>query len=347
MMPRYLLVFACPVLLVVATAALLSVYFEPITGDLVRIGRWAERDFGGRAAQPVLAIKANGKGVTSPDVLVLGDSFSRGNLWQSVVSTQLNKKILSFHYDEQVGCLDNWLQFALDDPSAKTVVVETVERNFIGVFREKKPCQKVEPKPFELAPEAAIPIRTKWPPAVNLAYAFAAARNTLKMYFNANAPVHGKRVVNTPIKNACASFSNRRSDRMLYLKDDEIKLDWKHEDVIGAIAGIQRTQALFQAHGKKFILIVVPDKSTVYHDCLLGGDLATAKYENVTDKLIAAGINIPDLQRSFTANAGSFVDLYSPDDTHLSVSGFVFLASEIERFMTEGAGGKNNSLGLR
>lgn len=332
MMRRYLLVFSCPVLLVVAIATSVSIFFEPISGDLVRIGRWAERDFGGLAAQPVLAIKMNGVATTSPDILVLGDSFSRGNYWQSEISTKLNKKILSFHYD-QVGCVNNWLQFALNDLSAKTIIVEVVERNFLVHFRELNPCKKSKPIPFELLSTHTSPLRAKWPIAVDLEYAFMAGKNSLKMNSNMGNSIRTGLVVNAPIKKTCANFSNRRSDRMLYLTNDEIKLDWNKEDVDEAVSVILRIQALFQARDKKLVFVVVPDKSTVYQKCLLGGGLETEGLVNITDQLIAVGINTPNVLRAFKINSSNLVDLYRPDDTHLSENGFVLLANEIMRFM--------------
>lgn len=337
-MRRYLLIVICPVLLVVAVATALTIFFGPITGDLVRIGRWTEWDFGGKAVQPVLAINANGSAITNPDILVLGDSFSRGNFWQSIVSTRLNQKTLSFHYG-QVGCLDNWLQFALNDPSAKTVIVEVVERSFIGIFFEQGPCQKARPQPFELASGTTHVQSVLWPPVVNLGYAYMAGGNTLKMAFNAAAPVRGKMVVNTPLNKDCGNFSNRRSDRMLYLLDDEDKLKWTDASVNTAIARILEIQNTFETHGKKFILMVVPDKLTVYQGCLLDDRLASAKFVNVTDQLIAAGVNTPDILRAFNEAVVTRVDLYKPDDTHLSESGFTFLAQEVERFMLEGSVG--------
>src|SRR3569623_1607928 len=77
---RYLLYFSATVfsiLLLTACLGLIFEPFEPLTGDLTRFGIYAEIDFGWHAPQPVIQIAANGRAITNPDILVLGDSFSK------------------------------------------------------------------------------------------------------------------------------------------------------------------------------------------------------------------------------------------------------------------------------
>ena len=46
-MRRYLRFFLAPVIVIACCAAVLSTYFEPIVGDLTRVGFFSERDFDG------------------------------------------------------------------------------------------------------------------------------------------------------------------------------------------------------------------------------------------------------------------------------------------------------------
>src|SRR5689334_406455 len=114
---RALLYIACFLAFPIAYISLIiafSFYFESVEGDLTRLGNWAERDFGPRAPQPDVTVKYNGEGIKHPDVLVLGDSFSRSNYWQSYVAQMRGVEILSFHYQD-VGCLDNWLRWVMNE----------------------------------------------------------------------------------------------------------------------------------------------------------------------------------------------------------------------------------------
>lgn len=332
---RYLFFFAVTVSILLGPVALLSFIFECNDGDLTRIGGYAEHDFGWNNLQPVLQLVRNGKSITSSDVLVLGDSFSRGNIWQSVLAEKLNQKILSFHYN-QVGCITNWLAYALKS-SARTVAIEFIERDFLNHFGHLVACRSQDPIPFEFLATNTVATRLKGPPELHIMQTFLVAWNTFVMNLIPNAAVRGhinsmgEDVINAPIKKGCAKFSNRRADRLLYLRQDENKLRWTSEDMERAIAKITQIQMTLAVQGKRFILIVVPDKLSVYQDCLTNDiALEARKRINITRLLIASGVNTPDLLGAFHDNKNKIVDLYSPNNTHLSVSGYIFMANQVE-----------------
>jgi hypothetical protein len=156
------------------------------------------------------------------------------------------------------------------------------------------------------------------------------------MSFTGASPVRGELVVNAPLKNHCANFSNRRADRILYFVKDENKLKWQSDDMNQAVANALKIQQQFLASGKQFILVVAPDKLSVYQDCLLNdSDLANRKRVGITQLLIAAGVNTPDLLRPFSESSKYITDLYRPNDTHLSESGFVLMAEKLEKFIAD------------
>ncbi|MET3130521.1 hypothetical protein AAKU55_000778 [Oxalobacteraceae bacterium GrIS 1.11] len=326
-MRRFLIFFALTSALVLLPAACLSVYFQPLDGDLTRIGAYAERDFGWNAPHPVINIHKNGKSMTDPDILVLGDSFSEHNIWQSILSDQLHKKILSFRID-QVGCINGWLEYALNQSTAKTVVLETVERNFLDRMLNLD-CKDGNFHPFELAATTSALTRPNWPPELRVNQTFQVAINTLKMTANPNLTLNGN-VVNATIKPACAKFSNRHADRILYYPVDRDKLRWPPEEQARAISNVMRLQQRFTGQGKKLVFIVVPDKLSVYQDCLLADPDRTArKRVNIIQTLIASGANTPDLLHQFQQQIGVTVDLYNPNNTHLSESGYLSMARQI------------------
>src|SRR3569833_1657581 len=108
-MRRYLLYFSATVfsiLLLTAFLGLIFEPFEPLTGDLTRIGYYAEKDFGWNAPQPVFQNAANGKAITFLDILVIGDSYSKDNVWQSVFAANTHQQIQSFE-TAHVGCISH------------------------------------------------------------------------------------------------------------------------------------------------------------------------------------------------------------------------------------------------
>lgn len=334
-MHRYILFFAAPLLLVCGSSACISLMIEPINNDLTRVGGYAERDFGWNAPQTVIKLKANGKFITDPDVMVLGDSFSFGNVWQSILQTQSSLSFLSFHY-KKAGCISNWIDYALSRPSAKTIVIESVERAFMSRFLNLNACRPEIPIPFELPEADSIASRATWPPEWHILYAFKVAINRLKMDLNPNDSVRGKNVVNSPINADCAKFSNRRADRLLYYKEDEEKMHWKLEDRNRAISNSLQIQKKIAEHGKKFVLIVIPDKLSVYKPCILDVNHLKANNEpDIIKSLMASGVNTPDLLSEFQKNTGNMPDLYYPNDSHLSINGYIMMTETLSKFFTK------------
>lgn len=332
-MRRYLLYFSAIVSITLVPAALLSWLFEPINGDLTRIGHYSEMDFGWNSTQPAVLLRENGGAIVAPGILVLGDSFSRENEWQSALGLKLNKPILSFHY-AQVGCIKNWIEYALNQSSADTVAMQVVERDFVNRFSDLPACKSAPPSPLEKSPKTSSATRSTWPPELHILRTYRIAINTLRMSLNPDSALRGS-AINAPIRQQCAKFSNRRADRILYYPDDENKLHWKQDDMTRAIFNVIRIQEVFAASGKTLIFIIAPDKLSVYQDCLINDpDRAARKRINVTKSLIEAGGNAPDLLHAFQENSGKVVDLYYPNNTHLSTSGYMFMAEKLLPFFS-------------
>lgn len=262
-------------------------------------------------------------------MLVLGDSFSEGNVWQSVVSARSGHTTLTYTYDP-IACPSSWLDYALAQPGAKTVIVEIVERLFVGRYAKMERCRADPPLAHEVRRYETQAMRATWPPALHLSYTFQTALNTWKMRHTPGQFRSGK-VINTPLKPGCAAFSSLRADRLLYYTRDNLKLAWTAQDLADAVANIKKVQDEFAAHGKTFIFVLVPDKSSTYRDCLADDkDSEARKRVNTTQALLAAGVTTPDLMHAFQENANRITDLYLPDNTHLSPAGYILMAGQIE-----------------
>lgn len=327
-MRRYLIILILPGLIFFGLFGSLSYYFEPIDGDLTRIGRYSEHDFGWNARQPAIDVLANGRASTKPDVLVLGDSFSATNIWQSILSQKTGNRIQSFDY-QNVGCIDSWFKFALQHNTAKTLVIETVERNFLNRFSKTSSCNGSTPKPFEISPYKTRETRNKTPLEVHFFHNFMVAQNTIRMH-SADRQRLGGAVINAPLIKSCAKFSNLRADRILYYPVDENKLNWTQGDVSQAINNVMAMQKTAREYGKILVFVLVPDKLTIYSQCIMLGTRSQfSLMPDVGTRLMEAGANMPELQETFRTAIQQIPDLYFPNNTHLSWAGYSLMATKI------------------
>lgn len=335
-MRNYLLHFSVAALLVLLPTIFFAWWAEPLSkepnqADLTRIGKWTAHDFGPNAMHPTVHVNASGQSTINPDVMVLGDSFSGLNLWQSVLSHNTGYVVNSFHYDK--NCIPNFIGAAIADPASKFIVVETVERSFVERFSHISSCPRTELIPLEAQAGIKAYPRPTWPPTLSLSYLTATAINTAElnifpeMYFNKFT------VVNTPLRTGCVRFSNRRNDRLLYYADDDFKQLWSAQEIRDAVANVLRIQKEVERRGKKFVLVVAPDKSSVYQACLLHKN-DTQSMPNITEILISFGVKTPNLLTSFRGNINKIVDLYDPDNTHWSEAGYILAGNEIGKYLS-------------
>jgi len=308
----------------------LALYLEPVVGDLTRTGRWSENDFGWHAPQPAINIVTNGRATVNPDIVVLGDSFSLANYWQSALSSNVGKKILTFGYGD-VGCIDNWIRWSKDNSAAKIVILQVVERNFISSFRTITPCKESTPVPIEVSSGKSSSQRTTWPPTLDAKYLFLTALNTMRMNASPNASIAHGEVINAPIRPGCARFSNKRSDRLLHIVHDNRKENWNDQEVNEAVANVRKLKDEITRAGKKFIFVVAPNKLTAYQECLVGNK--PARFPDVTRQLNRTGVDAPDLISAFKGNIDLITDLYYPNNTHWSESGYQLAAETIAAYV--------------
>ncbi|MDB5866712.1 MAG: hypothetical protein JWO70_4518 [Betaproteobacteria bacterium] len=331
-MARYLIHCFVTAALTAAVLTGLSVYCQPLDGDLTSIGAWAERDFGWNAPRTRLAPTREEASHAAPGVLVLGDSFSFSRPWQSVLAAEAGMNVLSFSY-RSAGCIENWVRWATES-TADAVIIEVVERNFIRTFSGPPGCAPHVPEASEVKPAGPLTRSTalRWPPGLDAYYLVRTAINTLTMNAGGQRPVRGNLVVNVAIRHGCGAFSHRREDRMLYYAEDEGKNSWKEADVQATIANVLRLQQEVLSAGKRFVFVVVPDKLTIYEHCIAQErDRRTPNAPNITSRLIAAGAHAPDMVTVFRALSASAIDLYDPNNTHLGPNGYFAMGRTVEQ----------------
>lgn len=324
---KYVIWFAIPVITFFIVAIPLALYFEPLSGDLTRIGYWSERDYGWKKSQPEVLVRGNGVETQNPQVLVLGDSFSSHNIWQSYLASSRQLEILSFDY-KQVGCVENWIGWVLENHSSnsQTIVLELVERGFISMFRRLDQCAKITPKPFMLANKILSPKRPSSPLVLDAEYLIRTAFNSLRVEMS-GGEIRSGEVVNSELTTDML-FSNRNPSRLLYYFEDDSKNSWSETEIRASVDNLKKIQDRLAAKGLRLVVVVVPDKSTTYRPYMTNRDSKNT-YPNIPNRLSLAGVSNVNLVNRFQTAAKEVIDLYLPDDTHLSAQGYKLLASFI------------------
>ncbi len=326
---RFLATFFLTALAVACLYLLDSAYFQPLIGDLTRTGHWPERDYGWNARNP--AFKADTNELTlATNVLVLGDSFSERNIWQTYLhqrDASLNTATLDFND----LCPDQLPAF-IDSHPLKTglVVLESVERAFVYRFDGSLCTHAVNPAETPLRQELPglqydIERRTRqiFPPE-DLVWITAANLNILAMNRWPQKDFLG--YSDNVVLNRSDLFSSRRSDRLLFLGGDIGKFSWPPGSFDRSAAALRKLDADLKSRGFGLLVMVVPDKSTVYRDYLKNPHLLGTPID-WNAFFSHAGISAVDLEGPFRQSiATGVVDFYLPDDTHLSLYGYQEMA---------------------
>ena len=329
-MRKYILHFSFVFFLICTPIFGFSLWTQPLYGDLTRIGRWASHDFGPNSSIPTINVKASGRALDNSDAVVLGDSFSQRNLWQSVLTEKTHNVIKTYDYG---NCIPTFIKSAIENSSNKVVIIETVERSFIQRFNYVPSCSKKLLVPSEIKAETVggIP-RPKWPISTDFWHTTTTAINTIRSsIFNEK---YSKRynTVNTDLSDECALFSNRKNKKFLYYADDDLKSQWSEIEIKAAISNVLNIQKQVERSGKKFIFIIAPDKSSVYKKCIKTGNI-NLTMPDINQLLIDAGVNAPNLHYVFKEKINTIVDLYDPDNTHWSESGYILAGETIGDYL--------------
>ncbi|HZX31253.1 MAG TPA: hypothetical protein VFF03_07885 [Rhodocyclaceae bacterium] len=306
----------------------IALYQEPVDGDLTRIGYLPERQFGWNDPQPVQAVRANGKSLEGADVVVLGDSFSQKNVWQSAFSDLTGARVVTFDYGD-IGCFANWRSWLLAQPRLpRLVIVQTVERNLVERFKAPRPCRSVEPRPIRVEAGATAAERPRFPRGgINAAYLFKVLGRDAKTA--ADGRLATGEVVVAGLDRADL-FSSRATGRILYYAGDEDKIGaWTPGDLDGVAATLNGFAAELAGRGSRVAFAVVPDKLTAYYAHVRPQPAPAERYPDSMGLLRGRVAGLVDLKTPFLEAIAANRDLYKPDDTHLSTRGYQLMARTI------------------
>ena len=297
-------------------------------GDLSRISRVRDAVFGWTRPQPMVPAELQrAVGIADADVLVVGDSFSVGLVWQSRL-VKAGYRVAMIHWDDaQPHCRDfrSWVRER--GFRGSWLIFETVERSLDQRIRANGDCvahRRPEVAAYSTPPSGPLPGAggLNWKSQfttglVSVVNDYRARTTTKSIVF-----WNGARLAF--VKDGCRLFSHSFCDRVLVLADDERarRLD---ADMIGPM----KTWAAGYPDGVNVMWLVVPNKSSVY--------LSPEESVSAAREIAHDGLG-PDLFAPMRSQRLKTVDLYMPDDTHLSTSGFLLLGDIALAWMRRTAG---------
>lgn len=304
-----------------------------VWGDLTRLGRLSTHDFGRNAAADAPPLEVHHVAETAARVVVLGDSFSAWNQWQSQWMTWRGQKdVVSFHWDKIGGgaCLASWTRsLRARMPDAHQLVVEVVERSFgEKLVALDQPCTV---PPASTLPQQTVDavwadqrLETHWPPPDphHVLRALAAHYKTF------NRQSRRDEVVVTPL-NRSDLFTSRRSNLLLRYAGDSGKLLWQAPPLQAGARRLKKLQDELAAEGITMTMVVVPDKSTLYAPYVLHPEDRVLAAVDPWLLLQTTGVRQVLLLDRLRQAIPSLRDIYLPDDTHFSLDGFRLMAAAI------------------
>ncbi|MEB3222618.1 MAG: hypothetical protein VKS61_11120 [Candidatus Sericytochromatia bacterium] len=323
----FLKVFLALVLTWAAGFNALSVWLEPVTGDLTRIGSWAERDFGGNGPPDPMPVRGNGlAGGPPPDVLVLGDSFSAGNLWQTALAEATGLEPSTCLYGA-ARSLAGWVRLAERQP-ARTWLLQVVERHVVRDWAALGEAAGPLPAPHPVAPGRTKGRRAvvAWNP--DYAYLARAAWNHRRLAQAGDRLESGDTAV-LPLTREDL-FSCAARGRLLYLRDDDRKATWSERDLLRVEATLGAIDRAARRCGARLLVVAVPDKSTTYGPWLASAG-PPSRYEALQRRWTARGLSTVDLLTPLREALPGTPDLYLPNDTHLGPVGYRRMAAAVAR----------------
>jgi hypothetical protein len=306
-----------------------------LSGDLVRIGQWTERAHARRAPQAVVTVESNQAAVVqgrSPDIAVLGDSFSMGNVWQSVLMQHTGLLTRSWSFGGH-GCIDEFLRSL--PAGTKEVVIQTIERHLLDRFEQPAPCAPPGLQAFEGPPGVTEREHTSGRLSLDARYLFNSLRNHFRVRGNPVARIASGDTLSVHLKRSDL-FSSRLPQRLLYFLGDDFKEGWTAERVNRAAEQASQWQAMMDARGLRLTLLVVPDKSSVYRS-VVQPPLPPHGQPEFARRFAQSGVRIVWPLEEFQAIALAAhpqPDLYLPNDTHLSPGGFALLGGIMSRYFS-------------
>lgn len=321
-------IFSLSVIFALTIYAIIGFYFLPLSGfegDLTRLGKLPESKFGWTKSQPAISAESLHQSAwQEADVLVVGDSFSKPHLWQTVL-TQQGLRIHTEEWQNIRAICDDFFPWLKSQGfEGKFVIFEMVERGAEDVLDRSVRCKKmsyrtttyVQPTPPDISPDRqrrsysgklSVGIQT-W--LHSLQYTYLNSSPDFKQW---ELPNH---VRMQRLSSGCDLFSHPQCQDVLFLTEDRIQ-DF-NTDMLDNMAYINS-----KLDGIKPIWVIVPDKSTAY-----------LNFNKQFWNHAAQRFHAPNLLHAFRSEINNkTIDLYRGNDTHLSTEGFLIMGEAIRQSM--------------
>ncbi|MDD4962499.1 MAG: hypothetical protein PHI11_01125 [Gallionella sp.] len=309
-------------------------YFLPLAsfqGDLTRTGLLPETQFGWRKPQPAMDINWMQQATwAQADVLVIGDSFSDGRVWQTVL-TQQGLKVHTESWDAMRGiCADFTPWLRAQGFVGKYVVLESIERNVPEILAKSVSCDKMQTHPSLRADTPRTPPAVSFDPDERnydgrLSIGIKVMNSYQQYERLSSSPSFKPTILPSGIKVArieygCELFSHTRCNDALFLGGDKAE-----EIEASALKNIEILNS--RMAGFAPIWTFVPNKSTTYL-------YPNKQFWNQTEQRVHA----PNLLRmSQQAIQAKTIDLYPANNTHFSTTGYLLMGKEISKTMQDAA----------
>lgn len=281
---RYALLVLIPIAAVNTLTIVLAAWLQPVQNDLTRLGFYPERDFGWNS--PQLAFRPPLVPIAVPsqpyDIVVIGDSFSTSQFiqpntprvddgfWTDVFAQRTGIITGAFHRDD-VPVISYLASTLFRATPPRLLVYEIVERELdkvstAGTFcpaeaAPKGPTFKLRPTPLDRVP---VPHWRDTSATFDTAKIDTAVNVMVKQVTRWLIGRDWTDVLRLPLSES-GLFSSRRSDWLLIYKGDLRKalIGPAHEAELACY--FRDLQLQVEANGHTtFLLMIVPDKSTIY-----------------------------------------------------------------------------------
>jgi len=327
---KYAKFFSIATISTLALYGAIGFYFLPMAtfqGELTRMGMLPESMFGWTKKQPAIDPSLMLQSTWSEaDVLVVGDSFSDGRVWQTIL-TKAGLHVRTERWDNVRGICEDFTPWLKNKGfNGRYIVFEAVERNVSDGAKEWGVCQHMQYH----ASIYTDTLRAPPPQSNNPNYADYSGRfsigirtwlNALKYQHESKIPDYaGEYLLNgvkmAGIKNGCELFSHEKCQDNLYLAVD------RAEDLSpSTLNNIEKLNV--RLNGIIPIWVFVPNKSTVY----LYPD---KQFWNNAE----LQLHSPNILKAFRqALDAGMVDLYPANNTHISTAGYLLLGETIYQSM--------------
>ncbi|MDP4547985.1 hypothetical protein [Marinobacter sp. MDS2] len=314
-------------------------YYQPLSGDLTRLGYLAENYYGWNDPQPVQKVFQTP--MTDPEILVIGDSFSMGNVWQSSLKELSGLGSVTIPWNNFLRSPYCSIKAAIAEyPMLNTIIIQSVERHAVARMKALRPlgeddCQN----PRTLTPRKVMEGKTSPQRAsegyisdfsfLGKVFIYEQLKSITSRDFWSQGDVHVAKL------DRATHFSSERSDHLIFYKDDIAnKSSWTDTAIDLAFESFEFYAEQVSDIGLTPILLITPDKSTVYSRFLLRPDVLPKN--NFWKKMEESKAPTINLKLAFEALSEELTDLYLPNDTHLSVSGYQHMSKAIYEYIDSG-----------